>query len=179
MVSALIATIIEYVGHLLLDRLFHVRLWDYSGRRFNLQGRVCLENSLGFGMLALLVIYVVHPLIARVLGLMPETVVIAVAFALLGILLVDLAGSVWTLIRLRPEIGAIMESFAELQNRVEAQILELQRPGDSLQRRLDRRRLNLLKAHRRNIGRLKRAFPDALVGRQTRPTRAAPDRRGG
>ena len=176
--SAVIATVIEYVGHLLLELLFRIRLWDYSGRRFNLQGRVCLENSLGFGMLALLVVYIVQPLIGRAIGLVPETAVIAVAFTLLGILLVDLAGSVWTLIRLRPEVDAIRESFAELQHRAEAQILELHEASDGLQQRLDHRRLNLLKAHRQNIRRLRMAFPDAVMSRRARRTRGKADHRG-
>lgn len=164
--SALIATVIEYTGHLMLDLLFHLQLWDYSKRRFNLQGRVCLENSLGFGMLALLLVYVAHPLLERILERMPEAAAIAVAFTFLGIVLVDLAGSVWTLIRLRPEVDALRESFAELQQRAEVQLMELQQASERLHRRLDRNQLSLMKAHRSNIIRLTKAFPDGLVGRR-------------
>lgn len=163
--SAFIATLIEYVGHLLLSSMFHIQLWDYSRRRFNLQGRVCLENSLGFGMLALLVVYVVHPPLARLFSGFPETAVIAVAFALLGAVLVDLGSSVWTLIEFRPEVGALRESFAEMQHRAQIRLLEVQALTDRVQQRLDGPRLTLLQAHNRNLNRLRKAFPDAVFVR--------------
>jgi uncharacterized membrane protein len=170
--SAVIATVIEYVGHLVLELIFHLRLWDYSARRFNLQGRVCLENSLGFGVLALLVVYVVHPFIARIFEPLSTTVAIAVAFTLLGILLVDLASSVWTLVKLRPEVDAIRGSFGELQQRAEARIVQLQQARERLQLQLDRTQLNVRTVHRGNITRLRKAFPDALAGRPPRSQRA-------
>ena len=43
--GGLTATAVEYVVHLLYDRLLHVRFWDYSGLPGNLRGRVCVPFS--------------------------------------------------------------------------------------------------------------------------------------
>lgn len=72
LLSALLASAVEFAGHYFMEKVFHVRLWDYRGNKFNLQGRICLENSLGFGILAMLLVYVVHPVMLSVLGFFAE-----------------------------------------------------------------------------------------------------------
>ena len=41
-------SVLEYITSFLLEKLFHLSLWDYSGRKWNLNGRICLRNSLLF-----------------------------------------------------------------------------------------------------------------------------------
>ena len=48
-----------------MEKLFHARWWDYSGRRFNLNGRVCVDTLLIFGMMAMLCIYILIPALCR------------------------------------------------------------------------------------------------------------------
>ncbi|MDE7245674.1 MAG: hypothetical protein K2O18_17115 [Oscillospiraceae bacterium] len=47
--GAVLTSVIEYITSYYMEKLFHMRWWDYSGRRFNLFGRVCLRNSALFG----------------------------------------------------------------------------------------------------------------------------------
>ncbi|MDR0351020.1 MAG: DUF975 family protein, partial [Coriobacteriales bacterium] len=54
--------IIEYVGATLIWDWYHVKYWDYSGFFFNIQGRVCLEGLLAFGVLGMVALYVVAPM---------------------------------------------------------------------------------------------------------------------
>jgi uncharacterized membrane protein len=42
-----------------------MRFWDYSKRPFNLWGSVCLKYSLFWGLLSLLLVYVVHPYVEK------------------------------------------------------------------------------------------------------------------
>ena len=46
--SAFICTVIEYVTSYILEKVFKARWWDYSNKKFNLEGRVCLINSFYF-----------------------------------------------------------------------------------------------------------------------------------
>lgn len=46
-----------------MEVLFHERWWDYSSYPFNIHGRICLRNSLLLGLMALFIIYIVHPYI--------------------------------------------------------------------------------------------------------------------
>ena len=41
--SAVLTCTLEYITSYLLEKLFKTQWWDYSKRRFNLNGRICLE----------------------------------------------------------------------------------------------------------------------------------------
>ncbi len=55
----------EYFVGWLLEVTTHVKYWDYSHRRFNLKGRICLGNSLYWGLAAYLAIFLIHPATAH------------------------------------------------------------------------------------------------------------------
>ncbi|MDE5540181.1 MAG: putative ABC transporter permease [Bacilli bacterium] len=59
----IITSALEYFTSFLLEKVFHNKWWDYSDVRYNLNGRICLGNSLAFGILSLVIIYLVAPLI--------------------------------------------------------------------------------------------------------------------
>lgn len=61
-VGVLIASLTEYFVSYLLEKIFNARWWDYSKKRFNLNGRICLRNSLLFGLLALILVFGYIPL---------------------------------------------------------------------------------------------------------------------
>ena len=44
-----------------MERMFNMRWWDYSNRFLNINGRVCLINSILFGIMGIIIIYFVHP----------------------------------------------------------------------------------------------------------------------
>ncbi len=54
----LICSVIEYIASLMMEKLFHTVTWDYSDKVLNLHGRICLQYSCGWGLLALLVVCV-------------------------------------------------------------------------------------------------------------------------
>ena len=45
--------------------------WDYSNLPLNIKGRICLPCSLGFGAAGLIVLYGIHPYMARVTDALP------------------------------------------------------------------------------------------------------------
>ena len=53
--------ILEYATSWVMEKVFKARWWDYSNRKFNLNGRICLANLLAFGILGLVVYYVLNP----------------------------------------------------------------------------------------------------------------------
>jgi uncharacterized membrane protein len=58
---AIIPTALEYATSLLLERIFGMKLWDYSKFRFNLKGRICLRFSMMWAALAVLHVGLIHP----------------------------------------------------------------------------------------------------------------------
>ena len=69
----LLTSVLEYFTSWLLEKLFSVKLWDYSKHRVNINGRVCLLNSTLFGLLGLFAEYIVQPGIDRLIAFLPDT----------------------------------------------------------------------------------------------------------
>ena len=59
------ATLLEYVTGTLMEALFHVRYWDYSGRPYNIKGHICLRSSVAWGFFSILMIKVLHGPVAQ------------------------------------------------------------------------------------------------------------------
>ena len=64
-VGALTAAAVEYVVGFLYQNIFGFRIWNYSKMPFNIQGHVCLLFTFFWGLLSLLLVYVVHPTIKQ------------------------------------------------------------------------------------------------------------------
>ncbi len=90
--SGVIATtLIEYMTAVFLENVFHVKWWDYSKMKFNFQGRVCLKNSLLFGVLAVVVIKGIQPPIENfVINNLSINIVNKIVISGFLILLIDL-----------------------------------------------------------------------------------------
>ena len=99
--AMLICGTLEYLTSWLMETLFHCRWWDYSAKRFNLNGRVCANTLIPFGLLGLLMVYFVRPwLFARFAQLSPQWLY-GLSGGLTAVLLTDTAVSALTLVRIR------------------------------------------------------------------------------
>lgn len=87
--AVVLCCILEYFTSYLMEKLFKARWWDYSDRKFNLNGRICLENAILFGVLGLLLSYVINPFVVKMLGFIPTMVFYILAIFLLVVFLVD------------------------------------------------------------------------------------------
>ena len=56
----LAASILEYITGTLMEAIFKVRYWDYTGKFMNINGHVCLFTSVCWGFLAMVEDYVIH-----------------------------------------------------------------------------------------------------------------------
>ena len=69
--GVVVATALEYVTAALMENIFHTSWWDYSDKKFNFQGRICLGVSLGWGVLTVLLFRVLHPLVEKLVAIYP------------------------------------------------------------------------------------------------------------
>lgn len=67
LLAVIVCSIIEYLISYIMEKLFNARWWDYSDRKFNINGRVCLTNAFLFGILGVLLVYIINPLISNLL----------------------------------------------------------------------------------------------------------------
>ena len=52
---------LEYLTSYFMEKIFKARWWDYSKRKFNLNGRVCLGTLLPFGIFGMILMYIANP----------------------------------------------------------------------------------------------------------------------
>lgn len=89
-VMAVVGTsILEYLTSFVMEKIFKARWWDYSNRRFNLEGRVCLKNSILFGVLGIVFIYLINPAFMYIVDKIPNTVLMTISIVLFITFLVD------------------------------------------------------------------------------------------
>lgn len=63
-ISTLICSALEYFTSWLIEKLFGIKWWDYDlPGRINLNGRICLRNSLVFGLCGCLVVRFFQPIV--------------------------------------------------------------------------------------------------------------------
>lgn len=64
-ISMIAFTIFEYVVSVILESLFGLRWWDYTGEPFNFQGRISLAFSIAWGIIGVIFVEKIHPFINR------------------------------------------------------------------------------------------------------------------
>lgn len=87
--AILICSILEYGTSYIMEKLFKARWWDYSNKKFNINGRVCLETMIPFGILGCLIVYLVHPWVVKLVSLLNSTLTLIIAIILLVVYIID------------------------------------------------------------------------------------------
>jgi uncharacterized membrane protein len=65
--SVFVCSVLEYFTSWVMEVFFKTRWWDYSRRKFNINGRICLDTMIPFAILGLLVVYVLNPFLNYVI----------------------------------------------------------------------------------------------------------------
>jgi len=99
--GALIATTLEYLTSYLMEILFKTRWWDYSGESFNVNGRVCLKNSILFGLGSIAIIYFLDNWYKKIVFLFDKELFININIILLIIIIVDIVLSTNIIVKIR------------------------------------------------------------------------------
>ena len=99
--AILLCGTLEYLTSYIMEKAFHARWWDYSTKKFNLNGRVCADTLIPFGILGLGMVYYVKPFLFKLYGLLTITAMHIVSVSLIVLFLVDTALSSITLLRIR------------------------------------------------------------------------------
>ena len=107
---ALTSAVLEYATSWALERLFHARWWDYSNMPLNLNGRICLPASLLFGLMGLLVVYVLYDVTIAVTNRVPLWGIEVLALVLVCLLSIDTTLTVSALTRFALICDSVSES---------------------------------------------------------------------
>lgn len=117
--SMVAATVFEYIVGVIMEKLFKVKYWDYSTHRFQFQGRICLQSSLCWGFLGLILARVIHPPVEWIVAGLPFAALVIVDILLTA----GFAGDVVVSVRTALDLAKLLEELDELR----AQSAELRR----------------------------------------------------
>lgn len=80
--GAIGATAFEYLTAVLMGKLFGEVWWDYSDKKYNYKGVLCLESTIGWGFLALFIFGFLNYRVENFVMSMNEKIVVVLSFAL-------------------------------------------------------------------------------------------------
>ena len=77
--AMIVCALLEYTTSYIMEKLFNKRWWDYSNRKYNLNGRVCLENLVLFGIAGCLLVKITNPILNDFIMFLPDYIANAVS----------------------------------------------------------------------------------------------------
>ncbi len=89
--GTVLCCVLEYFTSYIMEKLFHARWWDYSSKKFNIAGRVCLETAVLFGLGGCLVVYIINPLLIGLFDIIPNIILNIITILFIVGLIVDFA----------------------------------------------------------------------------------------
>lgn len=99
--STVWCSILEYVTSFIMEKLFKLRWWDYSEKKFNINGRICLENGILFGLGGVLIVEFINPILKNILFHVPSVITMTIGIVLSVIFIIDLIISTYIMFRLK------------------------------------------------------------------------------
>lgn len=96
----LLCGVIEYSSSFILEKLTGLKYWNYSGHFLNINGRICLEGLMEFGLGGILCVYWLAPKLNKFLEKYSRKTLLAVFLILLTLFTIDGVNSY-----LNPRVG--------------------------------------------------------------------------
>ena len=138
LIGAIQTSAVEYLTSYLMEKLFHMRWWDYSRYRFHINGRVCLLNSTLFGLASVFLCHFANPPIAAWLAkLFTLGIAVPLAMVLTGVYLADIVLSVRSAIQIGDRLAKLHAIHDELAQKLEELKLEPQQAIEAQRQRLE------------------------------------------
>lgn len=109
----IVTTFVEYLTGRIMELIFHKKWWDYSDQKFQLDGYVCLKNSVIWGLSSVLMIRIFDPLLCRGIDLLPPLMGEVLLWVLGALLVIDSIGSGIAVLGLKKQ-GRISQITEEL-----------------------------------------------------------------
>lgn len=119
-------SLLEYLTSWLLEKLFHMKWWGYSHYHFQINGRVCLLNSLMFGGLSVILMLGVRPRVNGLVGKLSPMAAALLTGLFAGVLLTDTFVTARDLLRMKGHLDEFSVRLADLHQRGDEQLAKLQ-----------------------------------------------------
>lgn len=167
-IAIIVLTAWEYAVGVFLEKTFHTKYWDYSNHKVNFQGRICLNNSICWGILGVLFVKYIHPFVQEMIVKVDMNLLNYIMAVLVIIFLVDMIVSI---IHVK-NIKTTLEKIENINKEIKEKLREIRRLKkekkekvttvkniQQMVKTLKKKRSKIILRLYKNVYRLKKAFP--------------------
>jgi len=125
--GVLLTCSLEYLTSWVMEKLFRARWWDYSDRKFNINGRVCLLGAVVFGTFSVVLIKFIHPFIFSYTSKIPFSTLHFLSFSLFVVFSADCVHTITNFAGFAhklQELNGYIDNAVKTANRYKAAIID-------------------------------------------------------
>ena len=116
--STVICGLLEYTTSYIMEKLFNARWWDYTNRKFNINGRICLETLIPFGIAGTTIICLINPFFINIYLKIPDLARDIITIILSFLFVIDIILSFKIIISFKGETYKEKDNTEEIGNKV-------------------------------------------------------------
>lgn len=115
---------LEYATSYFMEKIFHARWWDYHRFKFNINGRICLETLVLFGLAGPILLRITNPLILSGISYIPDLALNIIVITLFIVFVIDNIVSLNVILTFKNVTREIKDNTEEITQKVKAIISE-------------------------------------------------------
>ncbi|MDT2758663.1 putative ABC transporter permease [Enterococcus xiangfangensis] len=123
--ALVLVTVLEYLTSFLLEKIFHLTLWDYKGVPLNINGRVAVPVSIFWGLACVFIVRILNPYLMTVVTDWQQRFGIFLPMILLMITSFDLGFTLANLASLRQAINKMSLTIQDKKEQLSSDFGEL------------------------------------------------------
>ena len=113
--GAVLCDIVEFMTSYIMEKLFNARWWDYSNKKFNIQGRICLTHTFYWGTCSCLFVFILEPIMnLYIVGQVSESSRNILTYIFLTVFAFDLLDTVINALGIRDISSKFMKLSEEI-----------------------------------------------------------------
>ena len=116
--SILICGTLEYLTSYVMEKIFKARWWDYSTRKFNINGRICLETLIPFGIAGTVITIWVNPFLLKYVKIVPPMAMHIILGVISIFFIADIAVSFKIILNLKEMSKEFKDNTDEISDKV-------------------------------------------------------------
>lgn len=167
-IAIIVLTIWEYIVGVFLEKTFKTKYWDYSDHKLNFQGRICLINSIFWGILGIAFINFIHPFVVQYILQIDLNILKIVIYTSTILVVIDMVISIVKVSNIKSTLNKIEDINKEIKEKLK-EIKDTTKSGidktkftsniHNVVNKLEKKRNKTLISLYRYVHRLKKAFP--------------------
>lgn len=112
-----ICTGVEFLISVILEKIFKMKLWDYSQMPLNIHGRVWIGYSLGWGLLSIFLVKIINPFMIEFIRSFPYNLRVLTAIIFMIVFIADMIFTIFSIQAISNKLGELKKIFIQLQQK--------------------------------------------------------------